>query len=1555
MSYRCETCGTKWEEEPARRNGFVCYQDCGGRLGAEPALALLDQIPHPLALLLQEYDEEEHPYIKLHRLCDAAEMLTRFLTSVALAELASGTRTSAGWPDTLRQVIDAGIERPTFGQWVGMLREARACLPPADRLLVPTLPGLTDALLTLIGAQQDAPQDAILPLRNALAHDARWSRQRSEEALERHGHRQRFEALWRSEAAACLIELELLGVGDDGRCWLLRGVPPRLGEFPPVDSQRLHSPPQPGAIILARRDAAGWLNLTPLQTFGPVRRRQGDRLGLAAREATEAVPQVYTRRPGRLLEYTALHDRFGRGTGTEAMMLAFEALFPLERWRQTAFENAAAKARRQALQDRAQPYKFRDVFAQHGHEPFVGRDAHLDGALAWLEAHSQGVALVLGAPGMGKTAFALQLSLSLARHRKSWLCLRHFFKEGDARCSALAFMRGVLVQLELEGGEQVELPPDEHQAVEVFRAALQTFAHTHLGRGKAYNRLVLLVDGLDEVMRLGQTFFDLLNQGAMANVVWVGFGRPEAAVLDALPALSVERLFPDPHLPGGAGLPPLDHRAVREYLLDHLQRRRYELLAHEDDQGHCRFLDALTDRARSLPLYLRLLVDDLRNGRFSFDKPDELPASLVAYYRRLIDDFDPAQAVLPTILALLAIAQAPLSEGMLLTLLADHQLAETPEWQQIVRRALRLGHVMMHDTSGQGHSLYHETFRDYLRSHEQGDYEHFRMAPTLRVARIAILDLCRRWAEWPEGSAERYYALAFGPRHFAETKTPEAHERLEELLLHLPFLEAKAGAGMIFDLVADFERAVDALPPERPHRGLLYLLGKVLRRNVHFIHRHRQDYPQALLQCVWNHGWWYDCPEADRHYVGPAGQSSRIDTSQRSSRQTLHALAERWRAERRQRSDAFLWLRSLRPPSDPVNAGANVNIMALDREVVGCAFAPDSHTVWVAASRDRAASVGDRKPATGTIGCFTIRDGRELPRLRSTSDAAILSMAGSPGGGRIAISDEIGYVTIIDGASGEALRTFDTGHGVVGRRKLRTLPPGRARFDPQWFTEPPELPEVDVAGVRLQGLVEGQPWSSDYEAEYERQDCAVRHVCWSPDGAWLVTAGRDGDIRVWSAAAFELVRVIKAADQLENSGTFFDGLRCGAGTELFGIRGPVLTKWRALDGALLAHTEVGSSAGFPSPQAFRVSADGKRVAAATGSNCVTVWDAMDLSQVWAFRDPNLHRHFTAAAFSADGRRLWAGTHTGDAFVFDVETGSLIAERNAVVSAPITALEASSSGHIAIGVLSGQVSLLDREAEAVSVAKRLKGHRSRIEAVLALPRRGRLVTASRDHTAMIWDASDLAHPLTLLGHTEAINCLAVDRAEELLATGGNDGLVMLWNLADGTRSGSRTTGMGLGIGDVQISPDRRWIAAGGNHYAWVWPTAGDDAAPRTFSTEADSVHQVVFDPASEFVFVLHAGHVIDGWRIADGMRVPRTHLPLEDAGTWRQQHNTPARDWQPTHVLKRQQHETVVSGAGGRAVAWYSAPGRYVAALHKTLWAIWAGGSELHFVDIETEG
>jgi hypothetical protein len=74
---------------------------------------------------------------------------------------------------------------------------------------------------------------------------------------------------------------------------------------------------------------------------------------------------------------------------------------------------------------------------------------------------------------------------------------------------------------------------------------------------------------------------------------------------------------------------------------------------------------------------------------------------------------------------------------------------------------------------------------------------------------------------------------------------------IEALLTDVLYLEAKAHAGFVSDLTLDFTLAVRTSPANLPLSRTLALLEEALRRDVHFISRHRA----AMFQCLWNSCW----------------------------------------------------------------------------------------------------------------------------------------------------------------------------------------------------------------------------------------------------------------------------------------------------------------------------------------------------------------------------------------------------------------------------------------------------------------------------------------------------------------------------------------------------------------------------------------------------------------------------------------------------------------------------------------------------------------------------
>jgi WD40 repeat protein len=125
---------------------------------------------------------------------------------------------------------------------------------------------------------------------------------------------------------------------------------------------------------------------------------------------------------------------------------------------------------------------------------------------------------------------------------------------------------------------------------------------------------------------------------------------------------------------------------------------------------------------------------------------------------------------------------------------------------------------------------------------------------------------------------------------------------------------------------------------------------------------------------------------------------------------------------------------------------------------------------------------------------------------------------------------------------------------------------------------------------------------------------------------------------------------------------------------------------------------------------------------------------------------------------------------------------------AVVSLEGVAGSRRSSGsrhvaYLASGGMDGQVLVWDvasRQGQGVC-RLRLKGHTSCITALAQLPDE-RIVSASRDGSIKLWDATSSTCVGSLQGHTAIVMCLAMHPDSERLLSGSGDGSVHVWDMA-----------------------------------------------------------------------------------------------------------------------------------------------------------------------------
>jgi TIR domain len=155
-----------------------------------------------------------------------------------------------------------------------------------------------------------------------------------------------------------------------------------------------------------------------------------------------------------------------------------------------------------------------------------------------------------------------------------------------------------------------------------------------------------------------------------------------------------------------------------------------------------------------------------------------------------------------------------------------------------------------------------------------------------------------------------------------------------------------------------------AVPIDHPQQHFLPLIEEALRRDIHFIALHSSEYPQALFQCLWNSCWWYDSPQAARHYQESAGPWSRPGPK-------LHELLDAWRTNREENDHDFYWVRSLRPPPTHLGTAQRAVLRGHEQGVMSVVLSADGRRISASVGCEKwGVSGGNRRSRRRSSNCL---------------------------------------------------------------------------------------------------------------------------------------------------------------------------------------------------------------------------------------------------------------------------------------------------------------------------------------------------------------------------------------------------------------------------------------------------------------------------------------------------------------------------------------------------------------------------------------------------------
>jgi WD40 repeat protein/beta-lactamase regulating signal transducer with metallopeptidase domain len=545
-----------------------------------------------------------------------------------------------------------------------------------------------------------------------------------------------------------------------------------------------------------------------------------------------------------------------------------------------------------------------------------------------------------------------------------------------------------------------------------------------------------------------------------------------------------------------------------------------------------------------------------------------------------------------------------------------------------------------------------------------------------------------------------------------------------------------------------------------------------------------------------------------------------------------------------------LILEGRRPP----RTSARVRFALLVVALVALTAGPKL-TRLTAAVVETALQVAEKRPASASVAPVVTDEPlpeavhflptpTRLAGLPQTGSSAYHAASLSPDGSRLAVADGA-TVVVWDLAAKRVLFTL-TGHAEVVNAV--TFSPDGSRIATAGNDAVAILWDA-TDGRRLRTLVGHGNW--------------VLAAAFSPDGKTLATGGYDKTVRLWDVASGELRATWTGHAGGVRAVAFSpDGKTLATGGADHEVR-----IWDVARGVtihtLKRHTAAVCVVAF--------SPDGSRLASGSEDRTLRVWNPIENREVGS--PLPLPDFPTALRFSPRGQTLFAGTLGGHLLNVNPATGQLRGyvgvEPGRPAASPahpdaVTAVLLPPSGSVLYTVSQDRTVLAWPSAGPPQTPRSVFRNWQPVNAV-ALSADGRfLATGGQDGVIHLWDASTAREVTTLPGHPGGVTALVF--AAGRLVSAGADERVRVWDLTSGRAV--RTVIQPTADLRIALSPDGRTLAIGGRKLPGVALLNLESAGPlRWLGGSVGEITAVAFTPAGDRLATGYASGSVRLWDLA----------------------------------------------------------------------------------------
>ena len=262
-----------------------------------------------------------------------------------------------------------------------------------------------------------------------------------------------------------------------------------------------------------------------------------------------------------------------------------------------------------------------------------------------------------------------------------------------------------------------------------------------------------------------------------------------------------------------------------------------------------KYVQKVLEHSEGLPLYVHLLVDDLKTGIRKLDD-GKLPDSLRVYYDEIMSriGLSDVRRDLTEIIATLAVSREPMERNSLAQFLANGR-ANWADYIERVGAALEAGvsliRISRSEDNSEGYTTYHQSYREYLLGDDSP------IKGSIVDAREKFLELSEQWVKIPRGNLNNHlFRQATG---YALNASSEHQEQAARRLCDFGYLMKRLGqlpADNIVQLLKEYELLQHVLDEDVLIKLDYFEYKLFIRRKSHLLRKGSEAWPsnRILLQ-----------------------------------------------------------------------------------------------------------------------------------------------------------------------------------------------------------------------------------------------------------------------------------------------------------------------------------------------------------------------------------------------------------------------------------------------------------------------------------------------------------------------------------------------------------------------------------------------------------------------------------------------------------------------------------------------------------------------------------